>query len=50
MLQCVSVPTSVWAREWQYKDIVNDIDGLIWEDVSEDWQKYLSEGGESLAL
>ena len=32
-VQGVSVLTSVWAREWQYKD---DIDGLIWEDLSED--------------
>ena len=26
VLQGVSVLTSVWAREWQYKDILNDID------------------------
>ena len=39
VLQGVSVLTSVWAREWQYKDILNDMDGLMWEDLSEDWQK-----------
>ena len=37
-------------EEWQYKDILNDIDDLMWEDLSEDWQKYVSEGGESPAL
>ena len=42
VLQGVSVLTSVWARERQYKDILNDIDGLMWEDLSDDWQKYLS--------
>ena len=31
--------TSVWAREWKHKDILNDIDDLIWEDLSDDWQK-----------
>ena len=50
VLQGVSVLTSVWAREWQYKDILNDIGALMWEDLSEDWPKYLSEGGESPAL
>ena len=29
---------------WQYKDILNDVDGLMREDLSEDWQ------GESPAL
>ena len=42
--------TSVWARELQHKDILNDIDGLVWVDSSEVWLKYLSEGGESPAL
>ena len=50
VLQGVSVLTSVWARAWQYKDILNDIDGLMCEDLSEDRQKHLPEGGESLAL
>ena len=50
MLQGVSVLTSVWAREWQYKDILNDIDGLMWEALAEDLRKYLSEAGESPAL
>ena len=50
VLQVVSVLTSVWAREWQYKDVLNDIDDLMWEDLSEEWQKKLSEGGESPAL
>ena len=29
----------MWAREWQYKDVLNDIDDLMWEDLSEEWQK-----------
>ena len=49
-VQGVSVLTSVWAREWQHKDILNDIDGLMWEVLSEDLQNYLSEGTESPAL
>ena len=36
VLQGVSVLTSVWAREWRYKDILQDIDGLVWEGSSED--------------
>ena len=35
VLQGVSVLTFVWAREWQPKDILNDIDGLMWEDSPE---------------
>ena len=50
VLHGVSVLTSVRAREWQYEDILNDIDGFMWEDLSEEWRKHLSEGGESLAL
>ena len=38
VLHGVSMLMSVWAREWQYKDILNDIDGLMWEDLSEDRQ------------
>ena len=48
--QGVSVLMSVRVKEWQYKDILNDIDDVMWEDLSEDWQKYVSEGGESPAL
>ena len=43
VLQGVSVLTSVWAREWQYKDILHDIDGLMCKGSSQDLQKYLSE-------
>ena len=50
MLQGVSVLMSVRVNEWQYKDILHYIDDLMWEDLSEDWQKYVSEGGESPAL
>ena len=44
VLQGVSLLTSVWATEWQHRDNLGDIDGLMWEDLSEDWQKYLSRG------
>ena len=36
------VLTSVWAREWQFKDILNNFDDQVWKDLSEEWQKYLS--------
>ena len=32
VLKVVCVLTSVWTREWQYEDILNDIDGLVWEE------------------
>ena len=50
VLQGVSMLTSVWAREWQYKDILTDFDDQVWKDLSEDWQMYLSEKEESPAL
>ena len=34
-LQGVRVLTSVWAREWQYKDFLSDLDDQVWRD-----QKY----------
>ena len=34
--QGVSVLMSVRVKEWQYKDILNDIDDVMWEDLSED--------------
>ena len=50
LLQGASVLMSVRVNEWQCNDILNDIDDLMWEDLSEDWQMYVSEGGESPAL
>ena len=50
VLQGVSVLMSVRVNEWQYNDILNEIDDLMWEVLSEEWQKYVSEGGESPAL
>ena len=50
VLQGVSLLMSVWVRRWQCKDIQNDIDDLMWEDLSEDWRKHVSEGGESPAM
>ena len=40
-LQGVCVLTFVWAREWQYKDFLSDLDDQVWRDQSDDWQKYL---------
>ena len=42
-LQGVFALTSVWANEWQYKDILTEFDDLVCKDLSEDWHKYLSE-------
>ena len=39
VLQGVSVLTCVWAREWQYKDILNDIDGLMWNIGKNTWMR-----------
>ena len=50
VLQDVSVLMSFCVREWQYEDILNDIDNLAWEDSSEEWQTHGSNGGESPAL
>ena len=49
-LQGACVLTSVWAREWHYKDFRTDLDDQMWRDRSEDWQKYLSEKEESSAV
>ena len=37
VLQGVSVLISTCVKEWQYKDLLNDIDNLAWEDLSEEW-------------
>ena len=50
VLQGVCVLTSVWTREWQYRDLLIDIDHQLWRDLSDDWQKYLSEKEASPAL
>ena len=50
VLQGVSVLMCVRVNEWQYKDILNVIDDLTWEDLLEDWQTYVSKGGESHPL
>ena len=42
-LQGDCVLTSVWAREWLYKDFLTDLDDQVWRDLSEDWQMYVSE-------
>ena len=50
VLQEVSVLISTYMKQWQYKDILNDIDNLAWEDLSEEWCAHMSERSESLAL
>ena len=42
-LQEVCTLTSVWAREWQHMELLSDLDDQMWRDLSDDWQKYLSE-------
>ena len=37
-LQGACVLTSVWAREWLYKDFLTDLDDQVWRDLPEDWQ------------
>ena len=49
-LQGACVQTSVWAREWLYKDFLTDLDDQVWRDLTDDWQKYLSDKEESPAL
>ena len=44
--QGVSVLMSDYVREWQYEDILNDIDNQAWENLSEEWHTHTSEGGE----
>ena len=34
---------------WLYKDILINFDDQVWKDLSEEWQKYLSEKEESPA-
>ena len=42
--------TSMRARERQYEELLSDLDDQVWRDLSDDWQKYLLEKEESLAL
>ena len=36
VLRCVSASLFVMVNEWQYNDILDDIDKLSWEEMSED--------------
>ena len=36
VVRCVSASLFVKVNEWQYKDILDDIDKLSWEEMSED--------------
>ena len=42
-VQGVCMRTSVLAREWQYEELVSALDDKVSRDLSDDWQKYLSE-------
>ena len=48
--QGVCVLTSVWTREFHYTDFLTDLDDQVWRDLSDEWQRYLSEKEESPAL
>ena len=39
----VCVLTSVWARDWEYKDPLSDLDDQVWRDLLDDWQKCISQ-------
>ena len=41
---------SVWTWEWQYKDILTEIDDQVWKDFPVEEQKYLPEKEESAAM
>ena len=45
-----SVFISTYVKEWQCKDILNDVDTLAWEDLSEEWFAHMSERSQSLAM
>ena len=36
--QGVCMLTSVWAREWQKKELLSDLDDQVWRDLSDDWK------------
>ena len=38
-LQGACMRISVMAREQQYEEILSDLDGQVWEELSDDWQK-----------
>ena len=37
-IQGVCALMSVWAREWQFKDFLTDLDDQVWRDLSDDWK------------
>ena len=39
----LSASLFVVVNEWQHKGILDDVDILTWEEMSEDWNAYLSE-------
>ena len=41
---------ALWAREWQHKDFLSDLDDQVRRDLSDDWITYLSEKEKSPAL
>ena len=42
--------TFIGPEEGQYKDLLTNMDDQVWKDLSDDWQKNLSEKEESPAL
>ena len=42
MLRCVSISVLVVVKEWENKSILDDIDDVTWEVMSEDWNTWRS--------
>ena len=49
-LRRVCMLSSVWAKEWQYKELLSDLDDQVWRELTDDWQKFVCEKEESPAL
>ena len=50
VLRCALASLFVAVNEWQYKDILDDIDNLAWEELSEEWCAHMSERSEKTLL
>ena len=50
IFRCVSASLFVVVNEWRYKDILDEKDKLTWEEMSDDWNAFLSERSTSPAV
>ena len=48
-LQDACVLTSTKAREWQYEELLSDLDNQVWKELSDVWQRHLLEKEKSPA-